>query len=377
MYQIKRYSEEDELPQVPFPVKLALFLGCVFAGSTNGLLVASIKADNSDKLPFSGLSVVFLVEVLKLLMSAIMQSASGLPLCQRVDMMFAVPGALYMVVDNLYFVMVAYINPATQQLLWNMKIIWTTLLLSCVMKAHVAGMQWLAITLLVGALVLAKYDRVFTSTDDTTEAQHQNFLIGSLLCLAGSWLVSCGNVGCEWLMKKTADQSLHWQNMQLYMFGIVFSLLGLFMRLRNDDSDKSSTELVFAGFEWRIWAIICIQAFGGILIGAMFKYTDNLLVLFAHVCAMFAVSIGSWIWFGFVMKWNFLVGLALASGSLWMFFHFKSIPVHDEPDDEEHEGPYDSGMAFFTVADELDEAFGDAAYGDAMGNEYGEDAPFL
>ena len=42
MYQIKRYSEEDELPQVPF--KLALFLGCVFAGSTNGLLVASIKA---------------------------------------------------------------------------------------------------------------------------------------------------------------------------------------------------------------------------------------------------------------------------------------------------------------------------------------------
>lgn len=48
--------------------------------------------------------------------------------------------------------------------------------------------------MLVGALVLAKYDRVFTSTDDATEAQHQNFLIGSLLCLAGSWLVSCGTL---------------------------------------------------------------------------------------------------------------------------------------------------------------------------------------
>lgn len=377
MYQIKRYSEEEKLPQVSFPVKLALFLGCVLAQSTNGLLVASIKADNSGNLPFSGLTVVFLVEVLKLLMSAIMQSGSGLPVCQRVDLMFAVPGALYMVVDNLYFMMVVYIDPATQQLLWNMKIVWTALLMSFVMNAPVTGMQWLAITLLVCALVLAKYDRVLNSTDDATEAQQQNFLIGTLLCLAGSVLVSCGNVGCEWLMKRTADQSLHWQNMRLYMFGIVFSMLGLFMRLRNNDSNNSSTELMFAGFEWRTWAIICIQACGGIVTGAMFKFTDNLLVLFAHVSAMFAVSIGSWIWFGFVMRWNFLAGLALASGSLWMFFYFKLIPVHDEKDDEDREGPYDSGMAFFTVADELDEAFGDAAYGDAMGNEYGEDAPFL
>jgi len=382
VYQIKRYSEDAEQPRISWSVKLALFLANVVLQSANGLLLASIKADNNDDLPFSGLMVVFLVEVLKLLLSAGMHFGGGGSV-QCVDFLFAVPGAVYMIVDNLYFVMVSYISPATVQLLWNMKVVWTALLMYCVMKTRVQCMQWLAIAMLVAALVLSKFDKAAETTDEAAldgtpltlrqlhdaDVKRGNFMMGLMFCVFGSILVSGGNVGCEWLMKRSPQQSVHWQNMQLYLFGIVFSMMVLFMRLHRDSSEESSWTLMFKGFEGRTLLVILIQACSGIIIGAMLKFTDNMMVIFSHVCAMFTVSIGSSLFFGFVMRWNFVAGLLLASASLWGYFHFKPIEVHEDAID----GPVGgSGVAFFTVADELDEAFGDA-----MGNEYGEDAPFL
>lgn len=46
----------------------------------------------------------------------------------KASLLFAVPSALYMIDNNLLYVILTYINPATQQLLWNVKIVWYVLI---------------------------------------------------------------------------------------------------------------------------------------------------------------------------------------------------------------------------------------------------------
>ena len=50
----------------------------------------------------------------------------------------------------------------------------------------------------------------------------QGYALGTL----SAFLSALAAVYTEWVMKRTSD-SLYWQNMQLYSFGVVFNALGL------------------------------------------------------------------------------------------------------------------------------------------------------
>ena len=49
---------------------------------------------------------------------------------------------------------------------------------------------------------------------------------GYALGILSAFLSALAAVYTEWVMKRTSD-SLYWQNMQLYSFGVVFNALGL------------------------------------------------------------------------------------------------------------------------------------------------------
>merc|ERR1712241_1619052 len=48
-------------------------------------------------------------------------------------------------------------------------------------------------------------------------------LVGCLFAVVGSTIAASGNVYCEWLVKQQPEESIHFQNMQLYFFGIVLN----------------------------------------------------------------------------------------------------------------------------------------------------------
>ena len=51
---------------------------------------------------------------------------------------------LYMIDNNIVYVILTYIDPATMSLVWNMKIVITALLFRFVLKRHFTRLRWIA-----------------------------------------------------------------------------------------------------------------------------------------------------------------------------------------------------------------------------------------
>ena len=114
-------------------------------------------------------------------------------------------------------------------------------------------------------------------------------------------------------MKRRANQSIFIQNAHLYIYGIVFNGVGVLVSGSNERS-------FFSGYSaWTI-AIIAVQTVSGMVIGALFKYLDNIVVVFAHAVAMILTAMVSMIAFGFQPHLEFICGVGVSSISLYLYY---------------------------------------------------------
>lgn len=178
-------------------------------------------------------------------------------------------------------------------------------------------------------------------------------------------------------MKKSRHQSLHWQNAQLYISGLCFSMIALVGDISRGDRWSHTWWGVFDGFNLRAWLIVFAAGCSGICIGAIFKLLDNLVAIYMHVVSMFVISLCSWQWFEFSLSWNFVVGLVLASLSAVAFFANRIENPVVAPLDMKN-----GTAGYFRVSADLDDAFNDGDAYNLKSNiveslEYEEDAPFL
>ena len=98
----------------------------------------------------------------------------------------------------------------------------------CLGHAHVS-MLW--VTYMQGPMQVSYLDTWFCRVNARPKfAQfthpHQACVQGYALGTLSAFLSALAAVYTEWVMKRTSD-SLYWQNMQLYSFGVVFNALGL------------------------------------------------------------------------------------------------------------------------------------------------------
>ena len=82
-------------------------------------------------------------------------------------------------------------------------------------------------------------------------------------------------------LKDNVTASIHWQNLQLYAWGILFNLLGAFA---HDPGALRSG--LFGGYN--VWAVMVVinNALNGLAISAILKYADNIARVYAHAAAM-------------------------------------------------------------------------------------------
>lgn len=89
--------------------------------------------------------------------------------------------------------------------------------------------------------------------------------------------------------KKANDKvSIHWQNMQLYVFGLVFGLVSLRLDARSGRLVYSD---LFHGFNAFAYATVATLAICGLLVSFILKYLDNVAKCFCAALSMLCVAL--------------------------------------------------------------------------------------
>jgi len=238
----------------------------------------------------------------------------------------AIPGVAYQVLNNLNFVTLYYVDAPTFQILGNLKIVATGLAGQCLLRRRLSRGKWLALGLLtLGAAV----SQVAPSGD---AAAARDFFSGravgyaSALCCV--FLSATMGVFTEAYMKGNRA-SIHFQNVQLYVFGIVANVAALV--LRGEIGPRAETSL-FHGFNF--WACVVVVANGscGLAVSFLLRYADSIAKTYATALSIPATCMASYLCFGTPLGAANVLGTGVMLVSLTYFY--VGAALFDEPGDQ-------------------------------------------
>ncbi|CAL8470883.1 g10425 [Coccomyxa elongata] len=296
--------------------------------SSQGLLTTASKSDGSYRYNFA--TVPLLAEILKLLISSFLlqrqrrsnPEAARITRHWRTAILFLVPSIIYWLHNNVQFVTLKFVDPATYQIMGNLKIVTTGLLLWACLKRQLSLLQWLALALLmIGATV----SQVKSGCDESSllAAPIAGYLFGVL----SAFLSAIAAVYTEWVMKRNSD-SLYWQNMQLYSFGVAFNALGLSLGdLRTGFENGVWVFTLFEGYDWVTFLVVANLAFSGLLVSWVMKFADSILKVYATSMAMLVTAVVSVIFFELAPSLQLVLGILTASISLVLYYISPSLLV--------------------------------------------------
>jgi len=253
--------------------------------------------------------------------------------------LFGVPGLLYGFDNNFQYVILEFLQPTELAVLWNFKIFATVVLMHCFLGRRYTSWQWAAVLALVLGCALTQvpvlpawaalplptavnghssHHPVAVSSATSVASASQvgpgmsTKFLGVLFALFGSTIAASSNVYCEWLVKQQPEESIHFQNMQLYFFGIVLNGATLVAKAVMDpESPVHGSGGLVTGFDGWVWMIVLLGTANGIAISVALKFVDNLAVVFSHVFTVLIVAAVSAEWFDYTLSAPFMSGSAL------------------------------------------------------------------
>ena len=105
------------------------------------------------------------------------------------------------------------------------------------------------------------------------------------------------------------------RNFQLAIFGIIIGTVGMYI----NDGDKIKEKGILFGYHKLVWLIIAMQAFGGLLVGVVVKYADNILKGFAAAVSIVVSCIVSVYLFKFKLSVPFVSGASLVMFATYLY----------------------------------------------------------
>mmetsp|Transcript_57551 Transcript_57551/g.129407 ORF Transcript_57551/g.129407 Transcript_57551/m.129407 type:complete len:361 (-) Transcript_57551:21-1103(-) len=193
----------------------------------------------------------------------------------------AVPGLLYTVQNNLLFVSLSNLSGAVYQVTYQLKIL-TTAVLSVIILGKVLGpTKWSALVTLTAGVALIQLPRGSSAGESSHAPAQGNAVVGLVAVLSACVTSGLAGVWLEKILKQT-DASIWLRNIQLAFFGAVLGLLGAFAQ----DGAKIQAHGFMQGYSGLVWAVILLQAVGGLVVAAVLKYADNILKCFGNALSI-------------------------------------------------------------------------------------------
>ena len=248
---------------------------------------ASKSADGGY--PYNSFTIPCTVEAMKLCVSIFLLTLSLLRR-ENVVMSFSVtkflpyslPALCYFISNNCMFYIIRELGPTTFQITNNLKVLATGVLMRLIFGKRLTWLQWKALVLLViGSAV--------TQLQSPNDSDGLGRNTGYIFVIINSIAAGAGGVASEKLLKGGGDDTLdniHWQNIQLYLFGFAFGLAS------SVSSAPSALENgLFFGFN--VWACATVSALtvAGLLVSFILKYLDNFAKCFVAALSIVFVAI--------------------------------------------------------------------------------------
>lgn len=227
------------------------------------LVMAQKNADHHYK--FNPLCAIILTELAKLVISVVAHLASPFQGCRpRLSdaAWICVPATCYTFNNILVFVAMAANGAATFGIFRDTVVLWTAAFWYFVYKVPLKRIRIAGLSLLCVGLLINRGSAGFAGVGPAWA-----FLPVVMMTLCNAM----GAVSNEHVLKRNAELSINVQNMMLYMICAITSLAVLAI---SNPIRLLSIPSFFQGFSRQTVLMVALQAFAGILISRLLKYTD-------------------------------------------------------------------------------------------------------
>mmetsp|Transcript_31111 Transcript_31111/g.52260 ORF Transcript_31111/g.52260 Transcript_31111/m.52260 type:complete len:371 (+) Transcript_31111:321-1433(+) len=303
--------------------KNTLVAACILTVATSAQSLLTTGSKNArGKYDYNVATVPLLAELLKLLASSVMlyneysrnPKALKMTTDWRSVMLFPIPSIIYLGHHSITFPLLAYVDPSTYQILGNLKIVTTGLAAKLILGRRLSQLKWLALVLLtlgatVSQIAAGKGDGLFA-------APPMGYMLGVLNAL----LSAVAGVYTEFLMKKN-DDSLHWQNIQLYSFGVFFNVMRLTIEDISDGFHNGFWPVVmFDGYSFITYLVVANLAFSGLMVSFIMKYADTIAKVFATSMAMMLTPFAAYFLFDLKPSIALILGIVIACMAVHLYY---------------------------------------------------------
>lgn len=249
-------------------------------------LVVVTSKNAQGSFDYSVPSSTLFSEVLKFAISSLLLLLGGTPESSTLDrralrefLAYSLPSLIYFINNNLAFFVLQAVDPTTFQLLSQMKILFTALLFRVFLKKHLTAVQYLALVTLACGTACSQLPAPHKKKGAPLMAAP---MLGFCLSTISSFLSALGGIYNEKLLKKRPSHSIHWQNLQMYVWGVLFNAVAYWLK----DGRAGRRGGLLEGYSSAAWAVVVCNAFNGLAVSAVLKYADNIARAFAHAIAM-------------------------------------------------------------------------------------------
>ncbi|CAI9101170.1 OLC1v1038433C3 [Oldenlandia corymbosa var. corymbosa] len=269
--------------------------------SSQGILTTLSQSDGGYKYDYA--TVPFLAEVFKLLVSSVLLwreckgvSPPKMTTEWKTIRLYPIPSVIYLIHNNVQFATLTYVDTSTYQIMGNLKIVTTGILFRLFLKKKLSTLQWMAIVLLA---VGTTTSQVKGCGQSSCESLFSSPIYGYVLGIVSACLSALAGVYTEFLMKKNND-SLYWQNVQLYTFGAIFNMARLVLDdFRGGFEQGPWWQRLFNGYSITTWLVVLNLGSTGLLVSWLMKYADNIVKVYSTSMAMLLTMVLSVFLFNF------------------------------------------------------------------------------
>ncbi|XP_030044490.1 CMP-sialic acid transporter isoform X1 [Microcaecilia unicolor] len=222
----------------------------------------------------------------------------------------SVPSLVYAIQNNMAFLALSNLDAAVYQVTYQLKIPCTALCTVLMLHRSLSKLQWISVFMLCGGVTLVQWNPA-----ETTKVQlEQNPVIGFV---ALTIAVLCSGFAGVYFEKvlKSSDTSLWVRNIQMYISGILVTLIGVFV----SDGHQIIEKGFFFGYTFLVWFVIFLASMGGLYTSVVVKYTDNIMKGFSAAAAIVLSTVASVMLFGLQITLTFILGTLLVCISIYLY----------------------------------------------------------
>ncbi|CAL5356259.1 unnamed protein product [Camellia sinensis] len=290
--------------------------------SSQGILTTLSQSNGGYKYDYA--TVPFLAEAFKLAVSGLLlwrECQNSSPRRMTTEWksvrLYPIPSIIYLIHNNVQFATLTYVDTSTYQIMGNLKIVTTGILFRLFLQRKLSYLQWMAIVLLaIGTTTSQVKGCGESSCESLFSAPIQGYMLGILsACLSAS-----AGVYTEFLMKKNND-SLYWQNVQLYTFGVIFNMARLILDDFTGGFENGPWwQRLLNGYSITTWLVVLNLGSTGLLVSWLMKYADNIVKVYSTSMAMLLTMVLSIYLFNFKPTLQLFLGIIICMMSLHMYF---------------------------------------------------------